>query len=124
MSEEFVPWIGIAGFAIFGFYIAMIVYYFLLCNNVEKIARRMGVSRHVSTYWAAVLWAKIGDKQKAIETLKVYMSAYIMAQARKEQTDEEHNAFADEWRKMYVDFCKDYDIPKEYWLAIPDTATE
>jgi hypothetical protein len=86
---------------------------------VEKIARKVGASRHVSVYWEAVFWAKLGDKEKAIELLKVYIAGQITAQAQKEQNDEEQDTYAKSLRDIYLAFCKDYDIPEKYGLAIP-----
>jgi hypothetical protein len=104
-----------------GLSITVLVSYFFLCVNVDKIARKVGAKGNNSIYWEAVLWAKIGNKRKAADLFNAYISGKIIKQANKEQqVGKEQDEFVKTSLRLFSDFYRDYNIPKEYW-DIPET---
>jgi hypothetical protein len=117
--------IGVICLIAAGLSIAVLVSYFFLCLNVDKIAWKVGAKGNTSTYWEAVLWAKIGNKQKAVELFKAYMSGRIIKQAKEEQ---QVGAKQDELVKtllaLFFKFCKEYNISEEYYPDMPKSGND
>ena len=92
--------------------IILLIYFFILCNDVHKIAKKMNAIGSIDD---AILWAKIGDKQKAVELYKLHM---MKNDKRGTYVGDTYIGSADEYAKLlrnnFLTFCKDNKIPNEY----------